>query len=358
MMRWFKNLEKKDKGAVLLTTLLIMSLMSAVAVAMMDEIRVAILRSGNMKAHAQAEWHLKAAESFAESYVETNFLPLSAIEKNVALRRPIESALEIDNGLMALTIMDGSQCLPLSNLTSTQGPSDGNDGDNFDNEEDDTDGAGLSEPLVNLMEDLGLPQLEAQALAAAIRDWQDEDQQISDGGAEDFTYLALDPAYRTPNAPMHSIGELRAIRGMNEEIYRILTPYVCAGDAERDGAVNINTLQPYHLPLLAALLGPEEENLAAEILQRRPIEGYKNISDDLEDSGLDLARLQSSFFTYEPAYLWIEVDVSFGAARRTVLLEFKVDSDGLTRTYRHYGTEGRRPRPEDFEGRAEEREQQ
>jgi len=351
MMGWFKNLQKKDKGAVLLTTLLIMSLMSAVAVAMIDEIRVAILRSGNMKAHAQAEWHLKAAESFAASYVESTYLPLSAIEKNTALRRPIESALEIDGGIMTLTIMDGSQCLPLSGLVSAQTATE------FDNANDEDESAGLSEPLVNLMEDLGMPQLEAQALVAAMRDWQDPDQQISNGGAEDFTYLALDPAYRTPNAPMHSIGELRAIRGMNEEIYKVLTPFVCAGDAERDPAININTLQPYHLPLLAALLGPEEESLAAQILLSRPLEGYKNLSEDLDNSGLDLARLQDSLFIYEPGYLWIEVDVSFGGARRTVLLEFKVDSDGLTRTYRHYGTEGRRPRPEDFEGKKEERDQ-
>lgn len=341
---------KKDKGAVLLTTLLIMSLMSAVAVAMMDEIRVAILRSGNMKAHAQAEWHLKAAESFAQSYVEENFVPLSAVEKNVALRRPIESALEIDGGIMALTIMDGSQCLPLSNLSETREENDPDEGDDGEGSEAQQ---GLAEALTNLMEDLGMPQLEATAIVAALQDWQDEDEQISNSGAEDYTYLAMDPAYRTPNAPMNSIGELRAIRGMNEEIFKLLKPYVCTGDAERTGAININTLQPYHLPLLAALLGPDEENNAAQILQTRPVEGYKDLTEDLAESGIDLARVQDSFFIYEPGYLWIEVDVTFGPARRTVLLEFKVDSNGLSRTYRHYGTEGRRPRPEDFEPKRE-----
>lgn len=353
-MSWRRNKEKskQEKGAILLTTLLIMSLMSAVAVAMMNEISVAIIRSGNMKAHAQAEWNLKAAENFAQSYIESNYLPLSAIEKNTALRKPLESVLEIDGGLMALTIMDGTQCLALSNLSATRNEGNANDSGQ-DDSEDDEDQQGLSEALVNLMVDLAIPELEAQALVAALQDWQDEDEQISSGGAEDYTYLALTPAYRTPNSPMHSIGELRAIRGMNEDIFEVLTPYVCAGDAERGGAININTLQPYHLPLLAAVLGPDEENTAAQILQSRPVEGYKNLKEDLEETGVDATRVQDSFFIYEPGYLWIEVDVTLGTARRTVLLEFKVDSDGLSRTYRHYGSEGRRPRPEDFERKKE-----
>ncbi len=331
---------KKDKGAVLLTTLLIMSLMSAIAVAMMDDIRVAILRSGNMKAHAQAEWHLKAAEDFAKSYTEENFLPLSTVEKNVALRNPIETVLEIDGGIIALSIMDGSQCLPLSGLVNVST-------DEEENTEDEDQQNGVSEAFVNLLEDLGMQQLDANNLVAAIRDWQDPDEQISDGGAEDFTYLARDPAYRTPNAPLQSLSELRAIRGMTEDIFEEMEPYICAGDGERSGEININTLQPYHLPLLSALLGPDEDNLAAEILQRRPAGGYENLSENLDSSGLDLARVRDELFVYEPTYLWMELQVTFGSAERTVLLEFKVDSDALTRTYRHYGTEGRRPRPAD-----------
>lgn len=341
--------QKKDKGAILLTTLLIMSLMSAVAVAMMDEIRVAILRSGNMKAHAQADWHLKAAEEFARGYLEENLLPLSAVEKNIALRKPLETILEIEGGIINLAVMDGTQCLSLSNLTRSGSNNDGGGGD--------TDGEnqtpGLAEALTNLMIDLGMGQLEAKALVAAIQDWQDEDEQISDGGAEDYTYLASTPAYRTPNAPMYSLEELRAIRGVNEKVLELIRPYVCAGDAERSGVVNINTLQPYHIPLVSAMLGPDEDNLAAQIIENRPIDGYKDLAQDLENSGLDLARVQDGLFTYEPEYLWLEMDVSFGKARRSVLLEFKVDSDGLTRTYRHYGTEGRRPRPEDFQGEQE-----
>jgi len=109
-------------------------------------------------------------------------------------------------------------------------------------------------------------------------------------------------------------------------------------------AVNINTLRPEHLPLLSAILGPDEDSLAADLIQRRPPNGYDNIAEELANLGVDTARVRPTDFLTEPGHLWIEVDAVFGDATRTVLLEFKIDSDGLERTYRHYGTEGRRPR--------------
>ena len=339
MMFCQKNKDSKDRGAVLLTALLIMTLMSALAVAIMNDVRMTLLRSGNIEAHAQTEWHLKAAEDFAIGYLEKEFIPLKAIEKNIALRQPIETALEIDGGVMQLKISDGTQCLPLSAMVPPIETDDfGNVIDNNDDEE-----LPLAAALTNLLVDIGLTELDAGNLTAAIVDWQDGDQQISDGGAEDYTYLIFEPPYRTANAPFHSIHELRSIRGMDEKLLKVLHPFICTGDEQREGAVNINTFRPEHLPLLAAILGPNEEDLAAQILQSRPPNGYSDMQAELESSGVDFARVDFSNFVYEPAYLWIEVDVIMENASRTVLLEFKIDSGGLTRTYRHYGTEGRRP---------------
>lgn len=340
---------KKDKGAVLLTALLIMTLMSALAVAIMNDVRMTLLRSGNIEAHAQTDWHLKAAEEFAIGYLEQEFLPLTAVEKNVVLRNPIETTLPIDEtgGLMQLKIIDGTQCLPLSAMVPEVELDDfGNVVE--DNAEDEL--LPMAQALTHLLMDIGLTDLDASNLTAAIVDWQDGDQQISDGGAEDFTYLIYEPPYRTSNAPFHSIHELRAVRGMNEELLEILHPFICAGESGRQPAVNINTFGPEHLPVLSAILGPEEEDLAAQILQSRPVQGYSDMESELQSAGIDFARVDFSNFIFEPTYLWIEVDVVLESARRTVLLEFKIDSDRLARTYRHFGTEGRRPTP-DREGR-------
>jgi len=333
--------QKNDKGAVLLTTLLIMAIMSALAVAMMSDIRAALLRSGNMSAHAQADWYMKAAEDFAKSYIETNYLTLSTIEKNTALKQPIYNEIPIEDGLMRLIVFDGTQCLPLNAVTAPSFDDDfGSDDDAENQNQKATD---FGRILQRLLVDTGMADIDASNLRAAIVDWQDADQQVSNGGAEDYTYLGLTPAYRTPNSPVRTVSELRAVRGMNEDIYKLISPYLCAGSAQRQAKININTLGPGHLVLLSALLGEDEDGLAAQILQSRPPTGYEDLVSDLQTAGVDPTKVNADLFSTEPTYLWIEVDVTYRDASRTVLLEFMIDSDGLKRTYRHYGTEGRKP---------------
>ncbi|NNE58596.1 MAG: type II secretion system minor pseudopilin GspK [Hellea sp.] len=327
----------KDKGAILLTTLLIMSMMSALAVAMMDDVRVAILRSKNIQTHAQTDWYVQAGESFAESYVEKNFLNLSPEQQNAALARPLFAELPIEGGLMTLVISDGTQCLPLSALQPP--PSDGRG-----QEERPTT---FTDAFQRLLEETGMGEIDAANLTAAIVDWQDGDQQISNGGAEDYSYLGLNPAYRTPNTFFSAVSELRAVQGMSEELLNMIAPFICAGDPERGGQININTLGPQHLVLLSVLLGDDEDSLASQILKNRPGSGYQDIVQELIDAEIEAEKVNAQNFVYAPRYLWIEVDIEFQEARRTVLLEFKIDSDALTRTYRHYGTEGRRPIPLD-----------
>jgi type II secretory pathway component PulK len=62
-----------------------------------------------------------------------------------------------------------------------------------------------------------LPRMTPE-LAAAIVDWRDSDNEPSSGGAEDETYLRLDPARRAKNAPFESIEELRLVYDMNLEL--------------------------------------------------------------------------------------------------------------------------------------------
>jgi DNA uptake protein ComE-like DNA-binding protein len=62
-----------------------------------------------------------------------------------------------------------------------------------------------------------LPGMTAE-LAAAIIDWRDEDSEVTSGGAEDETYLRLNPPYRCKNADFESVGELRLVLGAHLDI--------------------------------------------------------------------------------------------------------------------------------------------
>ena len=62
-----------------------------------------------------------------------------------------------------------------------------------------------------------LPRMTPE-LAAAIVDWRDEDSDISQGGAEDETYLRRTPPYRCKNAPFETVEELRMVAGMDLDL--------------------------------------------------------------------------------------------------------------------------------------------
>lgn len=77
-----------------------------------------------------------------------------------------------------------------------------------------------------------LPRMTPE-LAAAIIDWRDANTEVSEGGAEDETYLRLNPPYRCKNAPFDSIEELRLVQGMTTEI-------LYGEDANRNGTLDPN----------------------------------------------------------------------------------------------------------------------
>ena len=57
-----------------------------------------------------------------------------------------------------------------------------------------------------------LPRMTPE-LAAAIIDWRDANSEVTPGGAEDETYLRLNPGYHCKNAPFESVDELRLVAG-------------------------------------------------------------------------------------------------------------------------------------------------
>lgn len=77
-----------------------------------------------------------------------------------------------------------------------------------------------------------LPRMTPE-LAAAIIDWRDTDSDPQTGGAEDETYLRLNPPYHCKNSNFESVEELRMVYGMTMEI-------LYGEDTNRNGALDQN----------------------------------------------------------------------------------------------------------------------
>jgi len=325
MTRQLKKSET-ERGAVLLTTLLIMTVMAALSVALIEDIRFAVKRASTTQAYAQADWYAVSAEDFAVSYLAGQFANLVPVAVNQKLNATEPFVLPIDGGFLSLDVRDGSQCFSLSRLSQ----------------------APARQEFEDLLTGVGVNNFDAQRLSFAAADWMDADSQLSQNGAEDFTYLVKDPAYRTANGFFTSVMEMRSLKGMTEDIYQSIRPFICARPEGQDGQLNINTMTEAHLPLLSAALGggPENEQRAETLLSNRPQDGYQNVSDiqsvfgDPEDVP-EGASFQN--ISLVPTHIWVEADIRYRNARRVVSMEFAVSGTDILRISKYLGAEARRP---------------
>jgi general secretion pathway protein K len=118
-------------------------------------------------------------------------------------------------------------------------------------------------------------------------------------GAQQAQGIAARLAERLANkdAPLYGdITELRAVPGMTRELYQRLVPLVCAVPV-RKPAININTLNGQHLPLLQALfLNEVPARQLQSFLNGRPAGGWQGAGDpDLQKKLADLKL---------PLYVW------------------------------------------------------
>ncbi|WP_051279866.1 type II secretion system minor pseudopilin GspK [Hellea balneolensis] len=323
--------QDKERGTVLLTTLLIMAVMAAVSVAIMDDIRFAVKRTINVGDYAQADWYVKGAEDFAESYISSQLGPMQPAVKNELFKTPQTFTFPYDGGMMILDVRDGTDCFALGSLVNSSGAANVVGGRQF----------------TNLLIALGWPDNDARSLTAALTDWIDSDSQRSSNGAEDGDYLRRDPPHRTANTALTSVMELRSLEGMTEELYQSIRPFLCARKSGETAKLNIDTAEPIDAFLLSTILGgPEHYQAALQLITERPAGGYGTLETLQATSALQNFTGKEAAFdqiVYAPEYLWVEVRVDYLNASRLVTYEYDVSAPDAELTYRGWGSESYRP---------------
>jgi len=300
---YFLRLARKpshaERGTVLLTTLLIMSIMAALAVVMVEDILLAVKRTAHIDREAQAGWYVQGADDYAQSYLEGFISTGDPAAANTQLIEGASGLFPIDGGVISFTIRDGSNCLSLGLLRDNEG----------------------SEYFQILFETLGWEPSIAAAHSLRLTDWADEDeQQAPQVGAEDFYYLGLSKPYRTANTPFASVFEIRALDIFEETEFQFLRPYICARKSSRepnDHKININTLTPAQAPLLAVALGAADHlQLALNLITNRPPEGWEDLEAFWAAPALEDFNRNDSFaeqlLTTAPHHIWADVAVTFG----------------------------------------------
>jgi general secretion pathway protein K len=251
-----------ERGAALLTVLLIVAIMAVLAASALERLKLATHLTSNGAAIEQARAYAFAAETVARYRIG------DLIQRD-ASRTTLEgdwagkpTNFPIDGGLATARIDDGGNCFNLNSLVEQQ-----------------QDGVLIARPLgiaqfARLMTLVEVPGRDAAAIAAAAADWIDTDTVPQPGGAEDLAYANAGRAKRTANTLMADPGELRVVAGMTPAIYSRLRPFICALPVTDLTNININTLRLGQAPLLAMLLPGLDVSRAANAIDARPLRGW------------------------------------------------------------------------------------
>lgn len=126
------------------------------------------------------------------------------------------------------------------------------------------------EAYKRLLQLIGVPPRDGEALAASLADWLDTNNEPESGGAEGDWYSAQGRSYRPANAPLVDIDELSLVRGYNDDVIGRLRAVAIA--LPESTPVNANTAPPEVLSALIQGLSIDEARVIAVRRTARPFE--------------------------------------------------------------------------------------
>lgn len=278
--------DPSERGAALLSVLLLVAVMAVIAAVMLDRLNLAVRLAGNGQAMTQARLYATSAETMAMARIKAmvDQSDERTVDRAGLLGR--DFPLPMARGTVVARVEDAGNCFNLNSLV-----------------EADAQGSlklrviGLNQ-LRALMAGLAIPEAEAAVASDAVADWIDSDNLPAPNGAEDETYQGSAVPYRTAGRLIGDVSEIRAVRGMTPQYYERLRPWLCALPGADLSPININTLRPDQA-LLLTMLSPTTIPVerARALLARRPALGWASADEALlsaggEGGGVPLNQLQ------------------------------------------------------------------
>ena len=253
-----------ERGAALLTVLLIVAVVSVLAATGLERLNLSIRLAANAASVSQARGYAVAAEDVALIRIDDQ---LARQKTELTLPPELNGQsfpVPLPSGIATATVTDGGNCFNLNGLVQKS-----------------SDGGYTANPpaiaqFARLMVLIGIGAQDAAAVSASATDWIDSDTTPLPGGAEDEVYTQQRPAYRAANTLMASPSELRAVAGVTPALYARLRPFVCALPMAELPLIDVNTLTPEQAPLIAMLLDRMTVEQARAALAARPPQGFES----------------------------------------------------------------------------------
>ncbi len=300
---------KNQRGVAIITALLIVTIATTVSITIATRLQLDVRRTANLIAQDQAQFYLLAAEEWSQRILRQDKKDSSSdsLDENWAIELP---PLPVDGGSIQGTLTDLHACINVNSLV-TGGAVD----------------AIAKARLTQLFQNLGVKG----DLTQAISDWIDGDLETSNpNGAEDGYYLNLEVPYRTANTPLHSISELRLVKGFEDSAtYELVKPYLCSFILDGgEMSINVNTASAEVLQSLSVNMTAQ---LAADIIERRAEEPFNDIKEFTSFAKLNTIIKNTEKLSTSSDYFLLRTQAIIGQANTVMYSIIYREQDGKTK---------------------------
>lgn len=295
---------KIERGAALLLSLLITSVVSLIGYRLFD---ITIFTSELEKKYLSDQQSLLLVLSLEEYTLD--FISSSEKRNSLSLMTnkydpysPIK--IPIERGDVLAQIEDKSDCFNINVLVTNIEKSN----KKIVNQEE-------LKFFKNLLISLDTPDEKVELISSSLTDWMDfDDFPDNYNGAEDFYYSNLESPYLPANDYFQNINEIRQVKGISEDIYQNLKPYICALPNELN-LINLNSISPLKPKILVALSENKiSDQDAINIIENRPLEGFQKIGDFFNDDFIKKSfatKFAKEKLTTEPFYFNLKTQIKF-----------------------------------------------
>ncbi len=256
-----KRLLKREEGMVLVITLVIVAILTAMVTEFAYGVYTSTASLGNWKESQRLSLIARSGVRLSVRTV-SDLYRLYSYTYPGRVDMPVEGITGGFEGRLLISVEDENSRFNLNSIVFQNGT--------LNNE--------AYTAFRRLLKNLGLEENISDILA----DWMDRDNSPRAGTGEEYA----------KNSHLDSSDELLTIRGINTDTYERLLPYITVyGFLRRDSAlININTAS---VPVIMSLDGRITTDLAERVIRYREIEPFKKTSDLVQVAGFEGSLGQS-----------------------------------------------------------------
>ncbi len=325
---------RSQKGAALLSALFLTVILSFLALSLSQLGSRSAARAITSRSVSETYWRAIGVETLAKTVIME---AVRAQDNYLSSENPLFAQvyeLPMEGASANIAFADQTRCLNLNSFSVATESSNRSPLNTAARDE-----------LIAYAEPFGVSPTNAARMASVIADWVDADSFQEAGGAEDGVYTALPTPYRTGGVLLADVSEIRAMLEVEAELYRQLSPLLCARPQREPLKVNVNMLTGTDAPLVSAIFGEAMNGFEAEeLIASIPPGGYSVLADFISapsvramEDRIDVNTLIEERFDVSSSYIAMRgvIDADEGALELTIL--FKVEGEDVEVISRRIG---------------------